>query len=99
MGKLKATRGKKHKHLGMILNCSKRGKVKVDVIEHIQDTIDTCPTKFKPTDTAPSPSNSDPFKVDNSPKLGQEGKDTFHTLVAKCSFVCERARPNMHKLQ
>ena len=94
IGELKATRGKKHAHPGMKLDYSKRGKAKVDMIDHIQDIIDTCPD-VKPSDEAPSPSDSNSFKVDKSPKLNQQGKELFHMLMAKCSFICKRARPNI----
>ena len=94
IGELKATRGKVHTHLGMKVDCSHRRKVKIHMIDHLQDVINTCPD-IKPDDEASSPANSDSFKVDNGPKLNQQGKELFHTLVAKCLFICKQARPDI----
>ena len=95
MGKLKAVRGKKHTHLGMNLDHSEKGKVKIDVKNHILDIIATHPANCKATDTSPTPANNNSFKQDESPKPSQRAKELFHTLVAKCPFISKRSRPDI----
>ena len=79
----------------MNLNCSIKGKVKIDMKNHILDMITTHPAHHKETDTSPTPANANSFKIDESPKLSQRAKESFHTLVAKCPFISKRSRPDV----
>ena len=46
IGKVKATRGKKHDYLAMTLDYSEKGKVKVDMRNYVKSMIEYFPTKL-----------------------------------------------------
>ena len=95
-GAVKCTRGKIHDYLGMKMDFTEKGKVKVDMSDYIESMVDDFPVEFKPEDIVDSPATEDLFTKDSSEQLGQEQAETFHTFVAKGLFVCKRARPDIH---
>ena len=92
IGEVKATRGKKHDYLGMTLDYSTNGKVKVDMTKYIKEMVKEFPIKLDKSDTVSTPSNENLFKQDNSKRLDSKRAETFHTFVAKGLFVSKRAR-------
>ena len=95
IGKVKATRGKKHDYLAMTLDYSEKGKVKVDMRNYIKSMIEYFPTKLNENDVVSTPANENLFKKDNSKQLDQKKAEIFHTVVAKGLFVSKRARPDI----
>jgi hypothetical protein len=95
-GEVKATRGKVHDYLGMTFDFSEPNKVKIDMIDYINNMVDDFPEDLLPTDTAPTPAADDLFIIDDSEPLPKAQKETFHTFVAKGLFACKRARPDTH---
>ena len=92
-----ATRGKKHDYLGMTLDYSVPGKVKIDMCRYVQDMLDDFPVKFKDRDTATTPAGEDLFnqKGVKGQKLDKKMSEQFHTTVAKGLFLSKRARPDI----
>jgi hypothetical protein len=88
---VKATCGHKHDYLGMVLDFSSPGEVKVDMRYYIQAMIDDFSEEL--TGAEKYPWNDKLFKVDEkSQKLGKKQAEEFHTFVAKALFLCKRAR-------
>ena len=81
IGKVKAVRGKRHDYLGMTLDYSEPGKVKIDMIEYVKEMLEEFPEGV--TGTVECPWTENLFKVDDSkPKLSNHQHETFHTFVA-----------------
>ena len=94
IGRVKATRGKTHDYLGMILNYEKEGEVEVDMKYYIQNMIQMF--KHELNDKYKTPANESLFKTNKkSPRLSKEKAEEFHTTVARALFVSKRARPDI----
>ena len=92
---LTVTRGKLHDYLGMTLDFRKERKVKVTMYKYIQDMLRELPDDMK--GLAVTPAADHLFKINPSPKfLDKARSEMFHHLVAKCLFLCKRARPDIH---
>ncbi len=88
------TRGKKYVYLGMLLDYSTPGKVKVDMTVYVADMIDEFPVELDGRVTTPV--NDNLFKVsDKVNPLGEAKADVMHTFVAKALFLTKRARPDI----
>ena len=93
IGQVKATRGKRHDYLAMVLDYSIPGKLQVDMTNYVKDMVNEFPGVIKPTNC---PWTDNLFKVDtNSPQLAKDKAEEFHTFVAKGLFVCKRARQDI----
>jgi hypothetical protein len=80
------SRGKIHKYLGMTLDYTVRGQVKITVFDY----VDEIKTAFE---TSAAPYSL--FKVDeNCEKLKQDKAVEFHNLIAKTLYSTKRARPD-----
>ena len=95
IGKIKAVRGKVHEYLAMTLDYTKRGEVKIEMIQYVQNMLDTFPIKFKDGDAVNTPAADNLFKVDGSKPLEKNQAELLHTTVAKALFLCKRARPDV----
>ena len=93
IGKVKSTRGKRHDYLAMVLDFSTPGVLKVDMVDCVTGVVDDFPFPLK---EQKHPWTEKPFSPGNSPELDTEKKETFHTFVAKCLFVCKRARQDIN---
>jgi hypothetical protein len=91
-----ASRGKIHKYLGMTLDYTLRGQVKItmfDYIDEILTAFDNAEPKGGVTKTSAAPDII--FKVDEScEKLKKDKAVEFHNLVAKSLYSTKRARPD-----
>ena len=96
---VKVSRGKVHDCLGMILDCSTPGVVKVKMTDAINEMLQDFPHKsqFLTGRKKPStPATEWLFKVNpNGKKLDKNMRETFHTCVAKCSFTTKRMRADI----
>ena len=91
---MKLVTGKKHDYLGMILDYSEKGKLKVEMKYYIENMIKDFPYELK--SKTKTPWNDKLFKVNNTTKkLDEKRKSIFHTFVMKLMFLCKRARPNV----
>jgi hypothetical protein len=92
------SRGKIHNYLGMTLDYSIPGKVKLLMKDSIIKMLEDFPYKdqlhlIKPVST---PAAEHLFEVnDKATKLVRNMADGFHTAVAKGLFLCKRARPDL----
>jgi hypothetical protein len=95
-GAMVVHRGKKHKYLGMSINFSKKGITSVSMTDYVKDIVsswdkasdkleaDGFKTKFRKQSGEPTAAPSNLFTVDDdSVKLSEGQKGTFHTIVAK----------------
>jgi hypothetical protein len=95
-GKMTVSRGKVHKYLGMQLDYTIRGIVKISMLEFV-DEILAAFDKEDPQSggTKSSAAPEDLFKVDEDcVKLSKDKSTIFHNLVAKTLFATKRARPD-----
>jgi hypothetical protein len=95
-GAMTVSRGKIHKYLGMTLDYTVRGQVKItmfDYVDEILNAFDKAEPKGGGTKTSAAPDSL--FKVDeNCEKLKQDKAVEFHNLVAKTLYSTKRARPD-----
>ena len=95
-GGLKCTRGKSHDYLGMNLDYSTRGKVRVTMFGYIKEIVDLFQKHDNTEKTAATPAADHLFKVDEfTDPLPLELATVFHHFVAKCLFATKRARPDI----
>ena len=93
-GHVKVNKGKKHDYLGMILDYSKQGCLRVDMRYYIRDMIKEFPYQIK---KSRAPWTEKLFKVDKSAKkLDKIKKAIFHRYVMKCMFLCKRGRQDVN---
>jgi hypothetical protein len=91
---VKVTRGKLHDYLGMTLDYTAPGQVKIDMTKYIKAMIDEFPEELPGKVNCPW--NENLFKHDeNSVTLSKDMRESFHTFVAKGLFLCKRARPDI----
>ena len=94
-GSIKAVtckRGDKHTYLGMTLDFSKKGKVKIRMDEYVQRMLDDFPVKFKEDEKQETPAASNLLEVGKGSKLETKRHEIFHSFVAKNLFLSKRAR-------
>ena len=89
---VKATRGKIHEYLGMTLDFSKKGKVKIRMVEYIKRMLKEFPIKFDVSQVSNTPASNDLLDIGKGEKLNDEMREIFHSFVAKGLFVSKRAR-------
>ena len=94
-GKMKVSRGKVHDYLGMTLDFSTPGEVKVTMLDYIKDMINEFNQHDSTGKISKIPASEDLFKVDpDSPLLNAELAGVFHSIIAKGLFLIKRARPD-----
>jgi hypothetical protein len=90
------SRGNIHKYLGMNLDYTVRGQVKITMFDYINEIItafDKAEPKVGGTKTSAAPDSI--FKVDEScEKLKQDKAVEFHKLVANTLYSTKRAMPD-----
>jgi hypothetical protein len=95
-GAMTVSRGKIHKYLGMTLDYTARGQVKItmfDDVDEILTDFDKAEPKGGGTKISAAPDSI--FKVDeNCENLKQDKAVEFHNLVAKTLYSTKRARPD-----
>ena len=95
-GQIKAvtgTRGKKHVYLGMTLDYSTPGEVKVDMVNYVKEMIEDFPEELN--GKVATVSNQHLFDTTRGKKLGEAKKEAFHAIVAKALFLTMRSRPDI----
>lgn len=93
-GHVQVTRGKRLDYLGMILDYSEKGILKVDMRYYIENMMAEFPEKLRSSNHKPW--NDKLFRVDDTSKLlDKKRKETFHSFVMKAMFLSQRARPDI----
>ena len=96
--KLKPSRGKVHDYLGMTLDYTQKGVVKMYMKDYILKMLDQFKYKneLKEVKKVSTPAADHLFNVNpNCSRLGDEKREEFHTMVAKALFLCKRSRPDL----
>ena len=91
--KVTMTKGAIHVYLGMALDYSTPGEVKIDMRGYARKMIEGFPKKLP--GTAATPANDNLFKVMQGKPLNQLKKEAFHTFTARALFLTKRARPDI----
>ena len=95
-GKMTVSRGKVHTYLGMKLDFTVKGQVKITMFDFIDEIIAAFEKAYptmKGTKSTAAPENL--FKVDNDcEKLVDDKAIIFHNLTAKTLYSTKRARPD-----
>ena len=88
LGAMKLKREKIHKYLGMQLDFSVAGQVKITMFDYIQEMLEDF-YKLDPNKTiSRTPAADHIFKVrDDQPKLDEHKAQVFHTFTAKDLFA------------
>ena len=80
----------------MTLDYSKKGAVKVDMIDYIKKMITEFPEQKMAGGKVANPASENLFKVDaQSPELNQEEAELFHSTMLKGLFLTKRGRPDV----
>jgi hypothetical protein len=96
--KMKPSRGKIHNYLGMVLDYSEPGKVKIQMKDYIKKMLEEFPSakEVEALKRVSTPAAEHLFRVNpKAEKLNPEKAEEFHTTVAKALFLCKRARPDL----
>jgi hypothetical protein len=85
---------KVHDYLGMMLDFSVEGKVKVIMKDYIQDMLDELPSDMDGESVTPAGEHL--FTANENPvPLDEATVQMFHTNTAKLLFLSKRARPDV----
>ena len=96
LGAVTRTRGKIHEYLGMRLDYTRNGEVRIDMTDYVKKMLQEFPEEDLKGPEVSTPWNENLFKVHpSSPKLSQEKADQFHTVTAQGLFACKRGRPDI----
>jgi hypothetical protein len=91
---LTITRGRVHDYLGMTLDYTEKGKVKIKMIDYVTKMLAELPEEM--SGEAPTPAGNHLFAVDEKQtKVNEQQAQFFHTYVAKTLFLCKRSRPDL----
>ena len=95
--KIKPSHGKKHDYLAMIIDYSKKGKVKICMCDYIEKMIEEFPRKDELGNAGSLLlASAHLFKINPAcTKLNEEYKEIFHSTVARGLFVCCQARQDI----
>ncbi len=85
-GEVAIHQGKIHDYLGMEIDFSEKGKVKIGMTEYVESMLEVFPENIKSTDTAVTPASDGLFNEGQGKKLNEERADAYHTMVAKALF-------------
>lgn len=96
--KLKPSRGKVHDYLGITLDYSTPGVVRIYMKDYVAKMLEEFPNidEVDALKHVSTPAADHLFQVrDKAPTITDEKKEVFHTTVAKGLFLCKRARPDL----
>ena len=105
---MKVSQGKIHQYLGMTLDLSTKGMVKISMIEYVKEVIVAWDKAQKTVDDGftrvqskhmkrvkKTAAPEDLFKIDeDAVKLNTMTSTAFHNIVAKLLYLVKRARPD-----
>ena len=91
---LTVRRGTIHDYLGMNLDFSEEGVLKVGMTQYIENILKEMPEDM--AGESPTPAANHLFDVNpNQVPLNDTKKEFFHHVVAQLLFLCKRARPDI----
>ena len=92
-GKTKAVHGNVHDCLGMSLDFSSKGTIKIDAKDHVQLMLDDFSENLGEAASMPAADHS--FQVREATKLETTKAQELHNVAARGSFACERAKQDI----
>jgi hypothetical protein len=93
---MQVSRGKVLEHLGMTLDFTVPGEVKITMIPCVKEIIKLFAEHDKSLSHANTPAAEHLFKVnEDAIRLDEREATIFHNFVAECLFLTKRARPDM----
>ena len=91
---LTVNHGPVHDYLGMTVDYSQPGKVRIGMDQYVRDLIDNMPDNI--IGLCRTPAADHLFRVSDHPKLLlKDEAEFFHSTVAKLLFISKRARPDI----
>ena len=96
-GAVTATRGNEHDYLAMLMKFED-GSLEIDMTAYVKKMLQEFPIKFKEGMTQNTPAGVDMFGPDESKKLNENEKETFHRTVAQSLFLSKRGRPDIQPI-
>jgi hypothetical protein len=91
---LTIARGKIHNYLGMTLDYSEPGVVKINMVDYVQKILDKMPENMDGTATSPAADHL--FKITEAVELVDEAtSELLHATIAKLLFLCKRGPPDI----
>jgi hypothetical protein len=91
-----SSRSKIHEYLGMTMDFSIPGEVKITMIPYIKEIMELFAQQDSSESTANTPAAEHLFKVNNqSTPPNQRQATIFHNFIAKCLFLTKQARPDI----
>ncbi|KAL7559815.1 hypothetical protein ACA910_003979 [Epithemia clementina (nom. ined.)] len=88
-------RGSVHDYLGMVLDYSDTGKVKIQMFDYIQSLLNNLPPDMDGTSNTPAGEHLFTVNETNPELLDEATAELFHHNVVKLLFLCKRARPDL----
>jgi hypothetical protein len=93
---LTKTRGHVHEYLGMTIDFSSIGKVRLSMIGYIDEMLEAIPELTSNQGECATPASDHLFTVNaDAEKLNTDDANMFHHNTAKLLFLCKRARPDI----
>ena len=89
---VKSTRRKIHKYLGMTLDLTKKGKVKIRLADYVKRLLKDFPIKFDKSQVSVTPAANNLLDIGKGEGLNDEKREIFYSFVTKGMFVSKRAR-------
>ena len=90
--KVTCHRGDQHIYLGMTLDFSMKGAVKIRMDDYVSRMLEEFPVKFKAGESQETPAGTNLLEPGKGAPLDLQRKETFHSFVAKALFLSKRAR-------
>ena len=93
IGKAKTTRGKHHTYLGMNLDFSTAGKVKINMTDYVKNMLEEFPENTSKKATTPAAQHLFKTREDDVQHLTEKQRELFHRTTAQAySYVKEPGR-------
>lgn len=92
---LSVTRGKVHDYLGMRIDYSEPGKVKITMIDYIEKMLDELPPDMDGEAVTPACNHLFEVNQDDPEALDSKTSEFYHHNTAMLLFLCKRARPDI----
>ncbi|CAJ1954076.1 unnamed protein product [Cylindrotheca closterium] len=92
----KIVRGKIHRYLGMTLDFSVKGKLKIRMDDYVKNMLEDFPVKFNKESKQETPAGNNLLEAGKGKLLNAEYHQIFHTTVARGLYVPKRACLDIH---
>ncbi|CAJ1943712.1 unnamed protein product [Cylindrotheca closterium] len=92
----KIVRGKIQRYLGMTLDFSVKGKLKIRMDDYVKNMLEDFPIKFNKDSKQEAPAGNNLLEAGKGKLLSAEYRQIFHTTVARGLYISKRARLDIH---